>query len=86
MILKIVSLFLIGMIVLAMFGKLRVPKLGYKTAKRCTKCGTYRIGKSPLLLEVKKIKSFDVDWPEDFKIAENIYNSLYKKKSIKNKN
>lgn len=45
-----------------------------------------RIGKNPLLLDIKKIKSFDVDWPEDFKIAENIYNSLYKKKSIKNKN
>ena len=45
-----------------------------------------RIGKNPFLLDVKKIKSFDVDWPEDFKIAENIYNSLYKKKSINKKN
>jgi N-acylneuraminate cytidylyltransferase len=44
------------------------------------------IGKNPFLLDVKKIKSFDVDWPEDFKIAENIYNSLYKKKSINKKN
>jgi len=39
-----------------------------------------RIGKNPFLLEIKKIKSFDVDWPEDFKIAENIYESIYKKK------
>jgi len=36
-----------------------------------------RIGKKPCLMEVKKIKSFDVDWPEDFKIAENIYESLF---------
>lgn len=39
-----------------------------------------RIGKNPFLLEIKKIKSFDVDWPEDFKIAENIYESIYKKR------
>ena len=31
-----------------------------------------RIGKSPLLLEVKKIKSFDVDWPEDFEFVSNL--------------
>ena len=39
-----------------------------------------RIGKNPFLLEIKKVKSFDVDWPEDFKIAENIYESIYKKR------
>ena len=36
-----------------------------------------RIGKKAYLMEVKKIKSFDIDWPEDFKIAENIYESLF---------
>ena len=38
-----------------------------------------RIGIKPFLMEVEKIKSFDVDWPEDFIIAENIYESIYKK-------
>ena len=37
-----------------------------------------RIGKKPFLLEIEKIKSFDIDWPEDFLIAENIYETLYK--------
>ena len=41
-----------------------------------------RIGKKPLLMEVKKIKSFDIDWPEDFTIAEKIYESFYKKTKI----
>ena len=36
-----------------------------------------RIGKKVYLMDVKKIKSFDIDWPEDFKIAENIYESLF---------
>ena len=35
-----------------------------------------RIGIKPFLMEVDKIKSFDVDWPEDFTIAENIYESI----------
>jgi|TARA_B110000037_G_scaffold32954_1_gene39742 CMP-N-acetylneuraminic acid synthetase len=26
----------------------------------------------------KKIKAFDIDWPEDFKIAESIYEKIYK--------
>ena len=39
-----------------------------------------RIGKKIYLYEVEKIKSFDIDWPEDFKIAENIYESLFQKK------
>ena len=47
MILKIVSLFLIGMVVLAMFGKLRMPKLGLKRAEKCGRCGTPLIGKGP---------------------------------------
>jgi len=51
---KVVSLFLIGMLVLAMFGKLRMPKLPkvkprkpIQTAKKCPKCGAYRIGDKP---------------------------------------
>ncbi|MFT4783160.1 MAG: hypothetical protein ACI9IV_000893 [Paracoccaceae bacterium] len=58
MILKIVSLFLIGMGVLAMFGKLRLPKLPgrdlqarLKTPKKCARCGAYKIGKSPCACE-----------------------------------
>jgi CMP-N-acetylneuraminic acid synthetase len=38
-----------------------------------------RIGKKPYLHEIEKIKSFDVDWPEDFKVAESIYEKVYKK-------
>jgi N-acylneuraminate cytidylyltransferase len=33
-----------------------------------------RIGKKPYLLKQDKIKSFDIDWEDDFKIAELIYN------------
>ncbi|TDT74034.1 hypothetical protein BDE40_2819 [Litoreibacter halocynthiae] len=51
MIFKIITLFLVGMAVLAMFGKLKFPKvgpkLGAKTALKCSKCGSYRIGKGP---------------------------------------
>lgn len=31
-----------------------------------------RIGERPFLLPISKIKSFDIDWPEDFSIAESI--------------
>ena len=47
MIFKIVSLFLVGMAVLAMFGKLRVPGQKLLTDRKCPKCGRYRIGKGP---------------------------------------
>ncbi|MDU8912635.1 hypothetical protein [Aestuariicoccus sp. MJ-SS9] len=47
MIIKIVTLFLIGMGVLAMFGKLRVPGARRLAAAKCPKCGRYRIGKGP---------------------------------------
>jgi hypothetical protein len=46
-ILKIVSLFLIAMAVLAMFGKLRFPGQGKLSSKRCPRCGRFRIGKGP---------------------------------------
>lgn len=53
MILKIVTFFLIGMAVLAMFGKLRMPKVGKKdgtslgAVRKCKHCGSYKIGKGP---------------------------------------
>ncbi len=46
-IIKIVSLFLIGMAVLAMFGKLRLPRAGRRSSAKCPACGRYRIGKGP---------------------------------------
>ena len=47
MMIKIVSLFLIGMVVLAMFGRLRVPGLKRLSSSRCSNCGRFRIGKGP---------------------------------------
>lgn len=48
---KVVSIFLIGMLVLGMFGKLRMPKIGLKprmkATKKCKKCGAYQIGDTP---------------------------------------
>ena len=54
MMIKIVSLFLIGMMVLAMFGRLRYP--GQKTIQnqKCPKCGRYRIGRGPCGCSSKK--------------------------------
>ncbi|MEP2530048.1 hypothetical protein [Shimia sp.] len=45
MIVKIVSLFLVGMAVLAMFGKLRFPGQQRLQSAKCASCGRYRIGK-----------------------------------------
>ncbi|MBN2905360.1 MAG: hypothetical protein JXJ18_01475 [Rhodobacteraceae bacterium] len=54
MIIKIVSLFLIGMMALAMFGRLRLPgpggrkiTLGRAKADKCPRCGRHKIGKGP---------------------------------------
>jgi hypothetical protein len=51
---KVVTFFLIGMMVLALFGKLRMPKLPtmkkrktVQAAGKCTKCGAYKIGSKP---------------------------------------
>lgn len=46
MMVKIVSLFLIVMLVMAMFGRLRVPYRDKLAARKCKRCGRYRIGKS----------------------------------------
>lgn len=45
MIFKIVILFLVGMGVLAMFGKYKFPGQKRLAAMKCRKCGRYRIGK-----------------------------------------
>lgn len=37
-----------------------------------------RIGQNPYLYVQDKIKSFDIDWEDDFLIAEAIYDKLYK--------
>jgi len=46
-IIKIISLFLIGMVVLAMFGRLRLPGSNRLASAKCPKCGRFRIGKGP---------------------------------------
>ena len=50
MLVKIITFFLIFMAVLAMFGKLRMPKLKSKLMSRkekCRNCGAPKIGKGP---------------------------------------
>ena len=51
MIVKAVTLFLIGMLVLGMFGKLHVVGIGKKRKKllttKCKLCGAPKIGKTP---------------------------------------
>ncbi|MFO6465869.1 hypothetical protein [uncultured Jannaschia sp.] len=47
MIIKIVTLFLIGMGVLAMFGKLRMPGVPKLSRARCKACGAPRAGRGP---------------------------------------
>lgn len=53
MIIKAVSLFLILILVLAMFGRLRAPKLKNPLKKKsletqkCKKCGSYILGDGP---------------------------------------
>jgi hypothetical protein len=47
MILKVVVLFLVGMGVLAMFGKLKFPGQKRLQSARCPSCRRYRIGRGP---------------------------------------
>ncbi len=57
MIIKLVSLFLIGMLALAMFGRLKMPKVGKNgnrpnlKARKCKKCGSYILGKGACACE-----------------------------------
>ena len=44
---KIVSLFLVGIAILGMFGKLRFPGQKRLQSAKCPGCGRYRIGKGP---------------------------------------
>ncbi len=39
-----------------------------------------RIGQKPLLHIMDELHSFDIDWPDDFTIAEIMYKNLYEKK------
>ncbi|MDX5381377.1 MAG: hypothetical protein LPJ92_00120 [Rhodobacterales bacterium] len=54
MILKTVVLFLVGMGVLAMFGKLKFPGQKRLQSARCPSCGRYRIGRGPCSCGHKK--------------------------------
>ncbi|MEQ8293020.1 MAG: hypothetical protein RIA08_12520 [Roseovarius sp.] len=47
MIVKIVILFLVFMVVMAMFGKLRFPGQQKLASARCSNCGRFRLGKGP---------------------------------------
>lgn len=47
MVFKIITLFLVGMMVLAIFGKYRFPGQKKLDTMKCPKCGRYRIGKGP---------------------------------------
>ena len=44
-VIKIVSLFLIVMLVMAMFGRLRFPGQAKLKSMKCPSCGRYRMGK-----------------------------------------
>lgn len=46
MLIKVMILFLLGMAILAMFGRLRFPGQDRAGAK-CANCGRYKIGKTP---------------------------------------
>ncbi|MCB1338620.1 MAG: hypothetical protein KDK10_14585 [Maritimibacter sp.] len=47
MLLKVISLFLVFMMVLALFGRLRFPGQKRLSSLKCPKCGRYRIGSGP---------------------------------------
>jgi hypothetical protein len=50
MVVKIITLFLVGMGVLAMFGKLRLPggrRVSLNKPRKCPRCGRYQLGKGP---------------------------------------
>ncbi|MGR3572034.1 hypothetical protein [Brevirhabdus sp.] len=53
MIVKIVTLFLVGIAVLAMFGKFRVPgsdaarRLAQRRPGKCPRCGRYKLTRGP---------------------------------------
>ena len=50
---KLITLFLVGMMVLAMFGKLRYPGQKKIESMKCPKCGRFKIGSGPCSCEKK---------------------------------
>ncbi|SFJ82449.1 hypothetical protein SAMN04487991_3062 [Celeribacter neptunius] len=54
MIFKIISVFLIFMMVLAIFGRLRFPGQQKLKDLKCPRCGRYRIGKGACACEKGK--------------------------------
>lgn len=54
MIFKIITLFLVAMMVLALVGKFRFPGQDKLKALTCKKCGRYKIGKGPCACEKGK--------------------------------
>jgi hypothetical protein len=55
MIFKIITLFLVGMMVLALIGKFRFPGQDKLKSLTCKKCGRYKIGKGPCACEKGKL-------------------------------
>lgn len=53
MILKFITFFLIFMMVLALFGRLRFPGQKKVANMKCPRCGRYRIGSGPCACEQK---------------------------------
>lgn len=51
---KIITLFLVGMMVLALVGKFRFPGQEKLKALTCKKCGRYKIGKGTCACEKEK--------------------------------
>ena len=47
MLVKIVTFFLIGIAILAMFGRLKFPGQKKILSAKCSKCGRYRLGQGP---------------------------------------
>ena len=47
MLVKIVTFFLIGIAILAMFGRLKFPGQKKILSAKCSKCGRYRLGWRP---------------------------------------
>jgi uncharacterized OB-fold protein len=51
--LKLITFFLIFMMVLALFGRLRFPGQKKISGMKCPRCGRYRIGSGPCACEKK---------------------------------
>jgi hypothetical protein len=47
MLIKVMILFLVAMVVLAIFGRLRLPQIRRQAALSCSHCGRPRIGTGP---------------------------------------